>query len=281
MTNTKHLITLLYFISYAAFAFAQSENSDNHVAYEVFAPGSISSEAYGESSANFTADGKTMVFARYDKWKPKVPYIAHYRDGEWEAERLPITDTLYNLAITPDGERIIFKKYEQLDGEEISKTYVVDKDGDQWGQPLEVPALYNINAGYFKPMADGTLYYFGRKPRPGVYVVQPDEETIYGEPEFLSDNVTPEHTTSFDVFVHPDHDRLIITRAGLSGETEEKYGPRGFYYYEKQGDEWQEIKRLPLPYGWGGTVLPDGKHFLFVKNLDLQVVPMAELGIDW
>lgn len=281
MTNTKHLITLLYFVFYAAFSFAQDENSDNYASYEVYAPGSISTEASGESSANFTADGKTMVFARYSEWRLKVPYIAHYHNGQWEAERLPITDTLYNLAIMPDGERIIFKKYERLDGEEVSKTYVVDKNGDQWGQPREVPTLYNINAGYFKPMADGTLYYFGRKPRSGVYVVQPDAETIYGEPEYLSDNVTPEGTTSFDVFVHPDQDRLIITRAGIRDEDEEKYGPRGFYYYEKQGDEWQAVKRLPLPYGWGGTVLPGREHFLFVNSGDLQVVPMADLGIEW
>ena len=36
----------------------------------------------------------------------------------------------------------------------------------------------------------------------------------------------------------------------------------------------------PLPYGWGATVLPDGR-FLFVLDGDLKTVPLAALGLDW
>lgn len=40
------------------------------------------------------------------------------------------------------------------------------------------------------------------------------------------------------------------------------------------------MKRLELPYGWGATVLPDGR-FLFVDAGDLQTVPLSTLGVEW
>ena len=97
----------------------------------------------------------------------------------------------------------------------------------------------------------------------------------------MSDAVSPEGTTSFDVLVHPDEDRLIITRAGLPDEQKSTMGPRGFFYYRRTTDEgWQAEKRLNLPYGWGATILPDGR-FLFVDAGDLQTVSLFTLGIDW
>ena len=80
------------------------------------------------------------------------------------------------------------------------------------------------------------------------------------------------------MLVHPDEDRLIITRAGIPDDRADALGPRGFYLYRRAADGWQEARRLDLPYGWGATVLPDGR-FLFVDAGDLQVVPLATLGV--
>ena len=164
--------------------------------------------------------------------------------------------------------------------EEVSKAYVVNRQGDGWSEPIEVNNLYNTNAGYFNPQPDGSLYFYARAPRPGIYYSKPDEQDIYTRPQWLSDAVSPEGATSFDALVHPDGNKLIISRAGkLEGEYAD-LAPRGYYYYEKSGGEWQQKKRLPLPYGWGATVLPDGR-FLFVEAGDLQTVNLAELGIQW
>ena len=246
----------------------------------IFAPGLISLDSIRETSPSVTADGKTLVFARTESWKPKVPYIARYGNEQWQVEHLNITDTLYNLSITPDGQHIIFKKYEMSGEEEVSKAYVVDRQGDGWSEPTEVNNLYNTNAGYFNPQPDGSLYFYARAPRPGIYYSKPDEQDIYTRPQWLSDAVSPEGTTSFDVLVHPEGDQLIITRAGkLEGENAD-LAPRGYYYYQRTDQGWEEVKRLPLPYGWGATVLPDGR-FLFVEEGDLQTVRLSELGIQW
>jgi hypothetical protein len=248
--------------------------------WTVFEPGTISRPDIRETSPSITADGQTMVFARTAGWTDKVPYIATWRGDGWHVQKAPFTDTLYNLAVAPDGRSIFFKKNEMKDGTEVSRAYRVDRTADGWGPPRNLPSLFDINAGYFCPMADGTLYFFARSPRPGIYRAEPDGAAGYTEPQWVSDAVSPEGTTSFDVLVHPDDDRLIVTRAGLSDEQEAELGPRGFFYYERTDEGWRERKRLDLPYAWGATVGPDGR-FLFVDAGDLQTVPLSTLGVEW
>ena len=248
--------------------------------WQAFAPGVISLPDIRETSPSVSADGQTMVFARTSNWRDKVPYIATRSGDAWTVAEAPFADTLYNVALAPDGQSAFFKTYEMQDGEEVSRAYRVERTEDGWGTPHALPSLTGINAGYFCPMADGTLYFFARTPRPGIYVAAPDGNGGYGAPQWLSDAVSPEGTTSFDVLMHPDEDRLIITRAGIPDDRADDLGPRGFYLYRRTADGWQEAKRLDLPYGWGATVLPDGR-LLFVDAGDLQAVPLAALGVDW
>ena len=91
--------------------------------------------------------------------------------------------------------------------------------------------------------------------------------------------MSPEGTTSFDALVHPDEDRLVVSR-DVPESRRGDLGESGFYLYRLADDEWVEDRRLDLPYGWGATVLPDGR-FLFVLDGDLQTVPLSALGLDW
>jgi len=248
--------------------------------WQPFAPGVISLPDIRETSPSVSADGQTMVFARTPNWRDKVPYIATRSGDGWTVAKAPFADTLYNVALAPDGQSAFFKTYEMQDGEAVSRAYRVERTADGWGSPQNLPSLAGINAGYFCPMADGTLYFFARTPRPGIYVAAPDGNGGYGAPQWLSDAVSPEGTTSFDVLMHPDEDQLIITRAGIPDDRADALGPRGFYLYRRTADGWQAVRRLDLPYGWGATVLPDGR-FLFVDAGDLQTVPLTALGVDW
>lgn len=249
--------------------------------WQVFEADVISLPDIRETSPSVTADGQTMVFARTKNWKDKVPYVATRSGDRWNVRKAPFADTLYNLAIAPDGQSVFFKKDEMQDGEEVSRAYRVNRTEDGWSTPQNLPALFNTNAGYFCPMADGTLYFFGRiGDRNGIYRTEPDGNGGYTEPTWVSDAVSPDSTTSFDVLMHPDEDRLVITRAGILNDRADDLSPRGFYFYRKTAKGWQEDRRLDLPYGWGATVLPDG-GFLFVDAGDLQWVPLTTIGIDW
>jgi hypothetical protein len=274
-----HLLLLLALCAAPAGAVAQ-DAAPRDTTWSAFAPGTVSQPDIRETSPSVTADGQTLMFARTEGWRQKVPYLATWEDDRWRADQLAFADTLYNVAITPDGETAFFKAYDQQDGEEVSRAYRVARTAGGWGAPEELSTLFNINAGYFCPVADGTLYFFARSPRPGIYYAEPDGSGGYGAPQWLSDAVSPEGTTTFDVLMHPDEDRLIVTRAGIPDDQGETLGPRGFFYYRKTGSEWREVRRLDLPYGWGATVLPDGR-FLFVDAGDLQTVPLDMLGVDW
>ncbi|NBB75285.1 MAG: hypothetical protein GVY35_16690 [Bacteroidetes bacterium] len=106
-----------------------------------------------ETSPSIAADGRTMVFARTENWRDKVPYIATRSGDGWGVAKAPFADTLYNVALAPDGQSAFFKTYEQQDGEEVSRAYRVERTADGWGAPQDLPSLFNINAGYFCPMA--------------------------------------------------------------------------------------------------------------------------------
>jgi hypothetical protein len=257
-------------------------SQQTQIELEIFEPGVISLPDIRETSPSFTSDGQTMVFARTTNWKDKIPYIAEKTENGWEAQQITFVDTVYNIAIDPKGDTIFYKAYEMQDTTEVSKVYKVEKEGNDWGEPVEQIALFNINAGYFCPVTDGTLYMFARGPeKPGIYRSEIQSDGSYGSPVWLSNSVSLPNTTTFDLFINSTEDKLIVTRAGLDESQSERIGPRGFFYFEKINNEWTEITRIDqLPYGWGATVLTD-KRFLFVEEGDLQFVEMNELGIHW
>ena len=237
-------------------------------------------DGFERASPSFTSDGKTMVYVRYTDWMQKVPYIADWKEGKWESKQLDFVNYVYNLAISPDGNRIIYKKYWPEDQDEISKTFVVDKQSGYWGNPKEVKTLYDMNAGYFNFTPDGTLWFFGRKPKTGVYVAKPDDNTIYSKPEWVSDDISPGKPTSFDVLMHPDKNKLIVTQDTFPKEMVESRGGNGVHYFEKIDEKWTWVKRLAVPYGWGASILPDGR-FVYVRNSDIYYVNLKDLEIDW
>ena len=255
------------------------EGDDDHIFFRPYFGEQVAPDGFEETSPSFTADGKTMVFARYQDWVKKVPYMAEYQQGKWVKERLNFVDTLYNLAISPDGKRIVYKTFEFLPEEEITHTFIVDKKGSSWGKPREVKNLYNLNAGYFQIGDDGTLFMFAREPRRGIFYSKPHPTDHYTRPVWLSDDVGLEGSDSFDVLMHPEGDRLIVTQAYSTKKWPER-GPIGLYYYEKRNGDWERIKRLPLAYAWGASITPDGK-FVFVRNGNIQYVKINDLDIPW
>lgn len=253
------------------------EGDDNNLFYRPFFGNDVAPSGFEETSPSFTSDGKTMVFARYDDWVKKVPYIAHLKDGRWHKEQLSITDTLYNLAINNQGDKIVFKRFEVLDREEISRTYISEKSGDEWQAPIEVNNLFNINAGYFDFTSDGTLFMFARKPKTGIYYSLPDEDEMFTKPIWLSDDVSLDISTSFDAVVNDEKNKLIVTQE-YQRKRQSELGNIGMYYYEKQGEKWQRIKRIPVGYGWGAEVV--GNKFVFVRNGNIQYISLDDIEIN-
>ncbi|GGD40153.1 toxin-antitoxin system YwqK family antitoxin [Muriicola marianensis] len=266
-------------IKYSQDGSVYDTGDDDHLFYTTFFAQDVVPEGYESTSPSFTASGDTLVLALYREWEQKSPYIAYRKEDTWELQRLSFTDTLYNLAINPEGNRIVYKQYDEVDGEKVSRVFVVDKKEYGWEDPVEVKTLFNLNAGYFHFTPDNTLYFFARSPRTGIYYSQPGKARIYKKPRWLSDQVGLADSDSFDVFMHPGKKKLIISQY-YNQDTYPDRGEVGLYYYEKKGRSWERVKRLPLSYGWGPTIL-SGRRFVFVRKGGIQTIDLKELGINW
>ena len=256
---------------------------DGGPAWTAFEPGVVSLPGVREASPSVSADGRTLLFARTDGWDRKVPYLAT-RDGDgWRVERAAFADTVYNAALAPDGRTAFFQTHDRVvgvDGDSlVTRVFRSARAASGWSRPDELPALAGLDAGYVSVVPDGTLYLFAWRPRGGVYRAEPDGRGGYGDPVWLGDALAPEGATSFDALVHPDEDRLVVSR-DVPASQRGDLGESGFYLYRLLSGEWVEDRRLDLPYGWGATVLPDGR-FLFVLDGDLQTVALSALGLDW
>ena len=276
------LITTIFILLFPTILLAQSQAE-----ISVFEPSVISLEGVSEGSPDITADGNTLVFTRYESYGDKVPYIAErINSGSgWEVRQLTFTDTLYNLAISPDGQRIVYKTRNRPSpgADRVNNAFRVDRNPDgSWGEPVEMqPDLKD--AGYFRIANDGTLYLFINAsegtPR-GIFTSELNSDGSYSDPVWLSDAVSPYPSVTYSPIINDDETKIIVNRAGLTEEEEQKLGERGLYIHQKYGFQWDTGRRLNLPYSWYAEVLPDGR-LIFVENGDLYEASLEELGINW
>jgi len=251
----------------------------------VFEPGVISISGINEGSPSITADGNTIVFVRYQSYGEKVPYIAERSSDGWEVKQLNFIDTLYNLAISPDGQRIVFKTRNKPEtgADRENEAYRVDRNADgSWGKPVKMqPRLKD--AGYFRIAQDGTLYSFINAsegtPR-GIFTSELNEDGSYSDPVWLSDAVSPYPSVTYSPVINSDETKIIVNRAGLNDDEEEKLGKKGLYVHKKYGFQWDTGTRLDLPYSWYSMVTPD-EQIVFVDDGDLYVADLEDLGIEW
>ena len=252
---------------------------------KVFEPGVISSEDMTEGSPSITSDGQTLVFTRYQSYGDQIPYIAERTEKSWEVSRLMFADTLYNLAISPDGQRIVYKtRNRPAPGEDrVNNAFRVDRNTDgSWGEPVEMQENLK-DAGYFRIAKDGTLYLFINAsegtPR-GIFTSELKENGSYTDPVWLSDAVSPFPSVTYSPVVNSTEDKIIVNRAGLSDEEQEKFGQSGLYLHKKYDFQWDTGTRLKLPYTWYSEILPDGR-IIFVEEGDFYEASLEELGVEW
>ncbi|PEN13040.1 hypothetical protein CRI94_10315 [Longibacter salinarum] len=255
----------------------------------IFAPGVISSPDSSESSPSITADGSTLVFTRYANYGQQVPYIAtrighSEHDDAWDVQRAPFAEFVYNLAISPDGQTILYRPPRRGNSasKPTSRVFRVQKQpGGKWSDAEEIEELRKTRAGYFDLQEDGTLYLYARpgesdadpnKPR-GVYRTHLNVDGSTEPLTFVGLHVSPSGSNTFDPDVFRNGRQMIVTRAGISAEEEETLGRKGFYLHRRSSDGWTKGQRLKLPYGWGATILPDSR-MLYVHDGDLYVVSL-------
>jgi hypothetical protein len=251
---------------------------------ELFAPGLITTGAYTRDVA-MTPDGSELYFGVL--LGPVAAIIETHRgpNGVWsEPEVAPFsTDSRFfhlEPAISPDGSRFMFlstrvegrePEAEELRTWSNQDIWVMDREGDHWGEPYNLGAPVNTEGSEFFPSMtrDGTLY-FTRGSDGG------EESTIfrsrlvegqYQEPERLGPEVnsTP---VQFNAFIAPDESYLIVS----TGNREDTFGGTDYFVvFRSEDDRWSE----PINMGEGVNtpgdgefspyVSPDGRYFFFMS----------------
>jgi len=266
----------------------------------LFAPGIVSTGMYTRDLA-MTPDGSEIY---YGVLLGRFSAILETRrvDGVWtEPEVAPFSRDarFFNLepAISPDGKRFMFLSTrvgpdrEPAPGEIRSWTnqdiWVMDRDGERWGQPYNLgPPVNTAGAEFFPSLTrDGTLY-FTRGSDDG------RESTIwrsrlvgdrYQEPEKLGSRVNST-ASQFNAFIAPDESYLIV----CTGGREDTRGATDYYVvFRTPDDRWSEPINLgnrvntPQDAEFSPYVSPDGKYFFFMSPRplpDTDIPPSINRG---
>jgi len=270
-----------FFISLLVLLLSYGVQAQEAVEYKVFEPGLISIDGVAEGSPSITADGQTLLFTRYKNYGKQVPYIARRTADSWTVERFHPLDTIYNLAISPDGQQVFYKKRFE-DGS--AQSYRLQRTGEGgWRAPEELPGPLFQNAGYFRVAQDGTLYMYinsaAGNPR-GIYYAEPQPDGSYAQPQWLSDAVSPYGSTTYTPIVNADETRLIVNRAGIvPGPVEDKLGQKGLRFHQKYNGQWDTGTRIEgIPYTYYAEVLPEGR-LIFVYKGDLYEIDLMDTNI--
>lgn len=230
----------------------------------VLAPGAISTGG-NETSPSFTADGKTMVFARYTTdWTKKTAHMATLDDTGWTVTALAELGTVYNLTISGDGRFIVFAR---RDGDRET-LFRVERRGDGWSEPLDLSQAFGLNGSYAHITAAGDLVVYDADGDSG--------DGLYASGLFAAGYAQPKpryvpgEGHNFDGWFSDDGKTLLVTRCLDS--TCESNGRNGIW--RVRGDDARPLDAR-LPYAWGAQPVPALGILVMTDGDDILTVPLA------
>ena len=191
--------------------------------------------------------------------KGKNPYFnnlyrAVLKDTSFSrSEKLPV-EVSGNLqqgaaTFTPDGNKMFFTRWEQIEGKNWGAIYVTEKKGDKWSDPIKLNGNINIE-GYssIQPFvtSDGKYLLFS-SDRPGglgkydLWFATMDAGMMPGSATNMGSSINTKDDEQAPYF-HSATSTFVFASNG-------RVGMGGYDLYKTNGDfrYWSEIKNLGLP----------------------------------
>jgi len=233
-------------------------------------PGIISSGEADENYISFTADGRYAFFTRTKDWTHQAGFLVQRKFGHWQTpEFIPVLDTIYNGAISPDGNRII---YCTNTGDE-NPAWIIQQQAGHWGNPTSL----GISAGYFHWVSDTEIAYYVHDNK-GDLASSTLIGTTLNPNTDLSFFNTPD--TEFSPYLDPDKRFVIFTRYVEGDESQQ-----GLFISRNTGTvsniQWEKPVKLNLPYGWGARVIGNLEALIYSDGKDLYQVPWKILDLPF
>ncbi len=244
----------------------------------LFAPGVVSTGLATRDVA-ITPDGNELYFSVTLGAKTMI-MVTRQVDGVWtEPEVAPFSGRYLDIepTISADGQRFYFLSTRPQPGQEekpgwvYQDIWVMDREGDEWGEPSNLGSPVNSDAPEFFPSvtADGTMY-FTREGEDRISSTYRSRfvDGVYTEPELLPPQVNCGRDR-FNVFVARDETFVIVPAVGR----EDGLGGVDYYVvFRSIDDTWSEpVNMGPLinqatGREWSASLSPDGKYLFFMSS---------------
>ena len=245
----------------------------------LFAPGIVSNGLLNRDIA-ITPDGKEVYFCNVvGQYTMSAIMVTREIDGFWtEPEVAPFSGTYMDLepCISADGSKFFFLSNRPASGEgppeESSEDiWVMEREGDGWGEPYNLGAPINTEVGEYFPSvtSDGTLYYTNQPSRSSATIYRSRlVDGVYSTPDELGPEVNS-GAMQFNAFVAPDESYIIVCVVGRA----DSIGSTDYYIsYRDENDVWTGPfnlgDKINTPGGmeFSPYVSPDGKYFFFMST---------------
>jgi len=240
-----------------------------------FYEGIISTGELSENVISFSKDESVLFLTRTSNWAQQTAYIAYKKNGIF-TETIPLVelDTIYNGAISPNGDKIIYCTKTQ-DQENI---WLINKENGLWNNKINLTESSNISGGYFYWFSNTEVYFYQNKNNGDIYLgkIKKDKLTVTDSLNTLNTKAA----TEFSPFVDKEK-RFIIFSRYEEGNT----ANQGFFVSYNSSDfnnpQWSEPKKLSmLPYGWSPNIINNGAQFVYTDGEDIFSLPLKKLELE-
>ena len=245
--------------------------SDDGKYYE----GIVSTGELSENVISFSKDQSVMFLTRTSDWTNQSAFITNLKNGLL-TETVPIKelDTIYNGAISPSGNKIIYSK-RKGNKEEI---YLIEKVGDKWSNIINLTASSGIEGGYFNWLTESIIYFQSTLNEGDLVQGKLENDKLIIE-DYLT-NLNTKNGTEFSPYVDSEMHYVIFTRY-VEGDKSNQ----GFFvsYNENNFDKpkWSKPTKLTmLPYGWSAYVINNENQFVYTNGEDYYSIPVEKLNLN-
>jgi hypothetical protein len=247
---------------------------------QLFAPGIISNGLVNRDVA-ISIDGKEMYFGIHTAdFSYSTIIVTRQKNGVWTRPQVVSfannPDYIYlEPALSFDEKRLFFlsnlpKDSTKNPGDE--DIWVVDREGQEWGQPYNLGAPVNTPAREFFPSLtnDGMLYFTRAEQGERLHHIYRSRyvDGRYQTPEKLPEQVNC-GTNRFNASIAPDESFIIVPAVGIKGAL----GGVDYYLVNRHIDDtWAEpVNMGPLfnsPSGaeWSFYISPDARYCFFMAT---------------
>ncbi|AXG69998.1 hypothetical protein KORDIASMS9_02227 [Kordia sp. SMS9] len=242
----------------------------------IFYEGIISTGMWSENTFSFTDDAQTMFVMRTADWDNQFGSIHAKSHGIFTTStRIPVLDTIYNGAISPSGNKIIYSK--KAEGDEF--IYLLKKVENGWSEPVNLTLTSQIKGGYFYWLTEKDLFFYSDVQHGNIV-----QGTLINDQLKITDSLPILNTelgTEFSPYVNREKRFIIFTRY-----LESDGAQQGFFVSYNLGSyevpKWSHPKKIKtLPYGWNAYFINDGRQFLYTNGDNIMSVSTKSLNLTY